>query len=178
MSKLFEINGDLTEYENYDKFKNVIREVRTKFQDMFGADTLSRLPLFIDNCTAGGGYTPCTSVVLQQYVTIRLNISDFNRVEQTTYQFAHEMTHFTYRCLIGIFKKRATVYEESICSAMSLCFLYGNSRNFQSWCDHVRKLKNEGYRKGYDVALACGFSPERLRDKILAELNDYRKIAL
>ena len=178
MPATFEINGYLTEYDNYDKFKNVICEVRTKFQQLFGTETLTRIPLYIDNCTAGSGHTPCSAVILKQYVTIKLDISDFNSTEQVTYQFAHEMTHFTYRCLIGILKKRAGVYEESICSAMSLCFLYGQCRDFQSWCQYVRNLEYEGYRKGYDVALACGFSPEKLRDKILAELDAYRKIAL
>ena len=178
MSQLFEISYELRNLNNYENLKKVIIEVRAKFQELFGKETLERIPLYVDNSTAGGGHTPMASVILQKYIAIKLNIADFNRTEQITYQFAHEMTHFAYRCLIGINKKSATVYEESICSAMSLCFLYGNCRNFQSWCDHVRKLENEGYRKGYDVALACGFSPEKLRDKILAELNDYRRVAL
>ena len=178
MSELFEISYELRNYDNYENFKNVIIEVRTKFQELFGKVALERIPLYIDNSTAGSGHTPIASVILQKYVVIKLNIADFSRTEQITYQFSHEMTHFTYRCMIGINKKQATVYEESICSAMSLCFLYGNCRNFQAWCDHVRKLTNEGYRKGFEVALSCGFSPEKLRDKILAELNDYRRIAL
>ena len=178
MSEKFEISGELSDYPNFENFRNVIREVRTKFQELFGKDELSRLPLFIDNSTGGSGRTPLCTVVLQKYVTIKLNIADFSRTEQITYQFAHEMTHFAYRCYVGINKKQAGVYEESICSAMSLCFLYGKSRNFEAWCEHVRKLTNEGYRKGYEVALACRFSPERLRDKILAEMDGYRRIAL
>ena len=178
MSEKFEISGELSDYPNFDNFRNVIRLVRTKFQELFGTDELYRLPLFIDNSTAGGGRTPLCSVVLQKYVTIKLNIADFNRTEQITYQFAHEMTHFMYRCFIGINKKQAGVYEESMCSAMSLCFLYGNCRNFEAWCDHVRKLTNEGYRKGYEVALACKFSLEKLRDKILTEMANYRRVAL
>lgn len=178
MSELFEISYELSKFDNYDSFKGVIIDVRTKFQQLFGKDVLARIPLYIDNSTAGSGHTPMASVVLQKYVTIKLNIADFSRTEQIAYQFAHEMTHFTYRCLLGINKKPATVYEESICSAMSLCFLHGKARNFEAWCEHVRKLQNEGYRKGYDVALACNFSVEKLRDKLLAELKDYRKVAL
>ena len=178
MSEKFEINSELSDYPNFDNFKDTIRKVRTKFQELFGLNELYRIPLFIDNSTAGSGHTPNCSVVLQKYITIKLNIADFNRTEQITYQFAHEMTHFMYRCYIGINKKSAGVYEESMCSAMSLCFLYNNCRNFESWCEHVRKLTNEGYRKGYDVALACKFNPEKLRDKILAEMNSYRRVAL
>ena len=178
MSQKFEISYELRDYDNYENFKNVITEVRTKFQELFGNELLDRIPLYVDNSTAGSGHTPIASVVLQQFVMIKLNIADFSRTEQTTYQFAHEMTHLTYRCLIGINKKQANVYEESICSAMSLCFLHGKSRNFDSWCQHVRKLTNEGYRKGYEVAVACHFSPEKLRDKMLAELDSYRKVAI
>lgn len=175
--KNFEISVNLRDCENIDTFKSVVKEVRDRFIQLFGADVLDRLPLFVDNCTKDGGYTPTSYVVLDSFVLIKLKISDFTRREQITYQCAHEMTHFTYRCLIGLNKKTANVYEESICSAMSLCFLYGNCANFNSWCEHVKGLKHEGYRKGYEVAEKVNFSPYKLRDKILAELSDYRKIA-
>lgn len=178
MSEKFEINSELSCYEHYENFKKTIHEVRTKFQELFGVDALYKIPLYIDNSTSGSGYTPLTGVILRKYVTIKLKIDDFSDTEKIIYQFAHEMCHFTYRCIIGINKKQANIYEESICSAMSLCFLNGKCRNFESWCKHVRNLKHEGYRKGYDVALACDFNPEKLRNKILSELNDYRKIAL
>lgn len=175
--KKFEISGSLTEIENFDIFRQTLRDVRNRFITLFGASILDRLPLCVDNCTAGGGYTPTTSVVLDAIVCIKLKIEDFSRREQITYQFAHEMTHFVYKCLIGIDKKPANEYEESICSAMSLCFLYGNCKNFEAWCDHVKGLKNDGYRKGYGVAYDCSFDPAKLRDKIFDEIDDYRKIA-
>ena len=178
MSDKFEINENLYEYKYFECFEQTINDVRTRFQQLFGDDVLDRLPLYVDNSTSGGGYTPITDVVLHSYISIKLGIGDFKDKDWITYQFAHEMCHFVYRCLIGIDKKHAEEYEESICSAMSLCFLNGYSRHFDRWCKHVRKLKYEGYRKGYDVALECNFDPIKLRDKILAELDEYRKIAL
>lgn len=178
MAKLFEISANLYTCENYAIFKQTVLDVYQKFKALFGEEVLHRIPLYIDNCTEGGGYTPSSFPVLDSFVEIKLKIADFTRVEQTTYQCAHEMTHFTYRCLLGIKKKQANTYEESICSAMSLCFLYGNCKNFESWCEHVKKLTHEGYRKGYEVALSCGFDPARLRNKILRELPEYRKIAI
>ena len=177
MSENFEINANLYEIKDIEIFERTILEVRAKFQELFGEEVLDRLPLYVDNSTKGCGYTPITDVVLHSYISIKLGISDFRDTEWITYQFAHEMCHFIYRCLIGIDKKHAETYEESICSAMSLCFLNG-CRNFHSWCKHVSKLKDEGYRKGYEVALECNFDPFKLRDKILAELDEYRKIAL
>ena len=178
MLKKFEINGNLYDYNDIEIFEKTICEVRARFQELFGAQVLDSLPLYIDNSTNGGGYTPITDVVLHQYITIKLCIGNFSDAEKITYQFAHEMCHFTYRCLLGIDKKQAGVYEESICSAMSLCFLNGNCRNFLGWCEYVRKLENEGHRKGYEVASECDFDPFKLRDKILAELDEYRKTAL
>lgn len=175
--KKFEISINLNDCENIDTFKRTVNEVRDRFIQLFGADVLDRLPLFVDNCTKDSGYTPTSYVGLDSFVCIKLKISDFTRREQITYQFAHEMTHFAYRCMIGLRKNQANVYEESICSAMSLCFLYGNCTNFYKWCEHVKGLTNEGYRKGYEVAEKVNFNPARLRDKILAEINDYRKIA-
>ncbi|MCH5351663.1 MAG: hypothetical protein J1F39_06830 [Clostridiales bacterium] len=174
--KKFEISGSLTEIENFEIFHQTLRDVRNKFINLFGS-LLDRLSLYVDNSTAGSGYTPTTSVVLNAIVCIKLDIEDFSRREQITYQFAHEMTHFVYKCLIGLDKKQANEYEESICSAMSLCMLYGNCKNFDSWCDHVKGLKNNGYRKGYDVAKGCNFDAAKLRDKIYDEIDDYRKTA-
>lgn len=178
MEEKFEINVNLDEYDDFDTFEKTIFEVREKFQELFGKEVLDRLPLYVDNSTSGSGYTPIITVVLHSIIYIKLGISDFSDIEWITYQFSHEMCHFTYRCLIGIDKKDAEEYEESMCTAMSLCFLNGNSRNFRRWCKHVKKLKYEGYRKGYDVALECDFDPVKLRDKILAELDEYRKVAL
>ncbi|MCH5159717.1 MAG: hypothetical protein J1F66_02575 [Clostridiales bacterium] len=177
MSNKFEINGNLYEYQDIEIFEKTICEIRTRFQSLFGEEVLDRLPLYVDNSTKGGGYTPITDVVLHQHITIKLCIGDFSDVEEITYQFAHEMCHFTYRCLLGINKKNADIYEESICSAMALCFLNGNCRNFSSWCKHVRTRKYEGYRKGYDIAFECNFDTHKLRDKILMELDRYQKIA-
>lgn len=177
MDNRFEINANLYEYRDIEYFEETILKVRAKFQELFGEEVLDRIPLYVDNSTKGGGYTPITDVVLHSYVSIKLGISDFRDEEWIAYQFAHEMCHFTYRCLIGIDKKNAEEYEESICSAMSLCILSG-CRDFRGWCKHVKKLKNESYRKGYDIALECDFNPTKLRDKILAELEEYRKIAL
>lgn len=178
MSERFEINGNLYDYKYIEIFEQTVCEVRARFQELFGTEVLNRLPLYVENSTSGSGYTPITDVVLHSYVNIKLCIGDFRDVEETIYQFAHEMCHFTYRCLIGIDKKHAGVYEESMCSAMSLCFLHEKSKNFNAWCKHVRKLKNEGYRNGYTVALECNFDKVKLKDKILSELEEYRKVAL
>lgn len=175
--KKFEISSNLEDCENIDVFKRSVNETRDRFLQLFGAGVLDRLPLFVDNSTQSGGYTPMTFVAMDSFVFIKLCIADFTKREQTIYQCAHEMTHFVYRCLIGLNKKRANVYEESMCSAMSLCFLYGNCVNFEKWCEHVKGLKNEGYRKGYDVAQKVAFDPFRLRDKLLAEVAEYKKIA-
>ena len=178
MSDRFEINGNLYEYKNIEIFERTICEVRAVFLDLFGEEVLNRLPLYVDNSLDGSGYTPIIDVVLRSFVSIKLCIGNFSDTEEIIYQFAHEMCHFVYRCLIGIGKKPADVYEESICSAMSLCCLNGKCRNFRGWCKHVKTRKNEGYRNGYVVASECNFDPVRLRDKILAELDDYRKVAL
>lgn len=178
MEEKFEINVNLDEYLHFEIFEDTIINIRKKYQELFGKEVLDRIPLYVDNCGSGSGYTPIISLVLNKFMIIKLRIGKFNDTEEITYQFAHEMCHFTYRCLIGIEKKDAEEYEESICTAMSLCFLNGNSRNFRAWCNHVKKLKYEGYRKGYDVALECDFDPVKLRDKILAELDEYRKVAL
>lgn len=178
MPDRFQINFNLSDYKNFSVFERTVYEVRAKFQELFGEDVMNRIPLYVDNSTDGGGYTPITDVVLQCYISIKLCISDFSDKELIVYQFAHEMCHFTYKCLIGINKKHAGAYEESICSAMSLCLLYGNCKDFDDWCKHVRRLKNRGWRKGYDIALECNFSPVKLKDKVLAELEEYIKIAL
>lgn len=178
MSDKFEINENLYDYDYFDVFEDTILEVRAEFQELFGEEVLNRLPLYVDNSLKGSGYTPGIDVVLHSYMNIKLHIDKFWDTELIIYQFAHEMLHFTYRCLIGIDKKHADVYEESMCSAMALCFLNGNCRNFRRWCKHVQKLKNEGYRKGYDVAKECNFDSVRLRNKILSELDDYRRVAL
>ncbi|MCH5157880.1 MAG: hypothetical protein J1F33_01660 [Clostridiales bacterium] len=173
----FEFCCNLVDLPNFETFRQTIRDVRKKFQSLFGTALLERLPLYVDNCTAGGGYVPTCYSILESIVCIKLNIADFTKTEQITYQFAHEMTHFVYRCLIGIDKKNANEYEESICSAMSLCMLYGNCKNFDSWCNHVKGLSNNGYRKGYDVAKECNFDAVKLKEKIEDEIDDYRKIA-
>ena len=66
MSEIFEINYELRNINNYENFKNTIIHVRTKFQELFGKETLERIPLYIDNSTAGSGHTPMASVILQK----------------------------------------------------------------------------------------------------------------
>ena len=164
--KRWEINGNL-EGENLLVFYITINSVYSLFVELFGKDLMLKLPLFVDNSTSGGGYTPITIPVLRKFIIIKLGIENFTDVERIIYQFSHELCHFIYYCLYGIDKKLADEKEEAICTAMSLCCLKHFRKNIDRWNEYVKSLKREGYRNGFDEAQAVDFDVFRLSKKII-----------
>lgn len=164
--KTWEINGNL-ERENLIVFNYTIASVYNLFMELFGKDLIKKLPLFVDNATSGSGYTPITIPVLSRLVIIKLRIDNFLDVEEIIYQFSHELCHFIYYCLYGVDKKLADEKEEAICTAMSLCCLKHFRKNIDRWNEHVKSLKREGYRNGFEEAQAVDFDVFRLSKKII-----------
>ena len=137
MKRMWEINVNLQYIESYANFKNTVIRVHDCFVDLFGIDVMNRLPLYIDNATAGSGYTPVITPVLSSYLIIKLGVENFSDSAWIMFELAHEMCHYVYYCLYGI-DSQSTPYEESICTALSLCFLHEFDLGFERNCSNVR----------------------------------------
>lgn len=166
--KVFEINGNLGNILNYQNFENVICEVRNRFIELFGEEIMSQIPLLVDNATAMSGYTPIITPILGRYLCIKLNIENFLDTQRIIYQFAHELCHYVFYSIKGLDKPFSDEYEESICTAMSLCVLKDFCVDIESWVEYVSKLENNGYRNGAQVAQTFNFNSKNLRDLILS----------
>lgn len=174
--RIFEINGNLVNILNYSIFEVTICQVRNRFIALFGEDVMSRIPLYVDNATdTMSGHTPIITPILGKYLCIKLNIANFLKTEQIIFQFAHELCHYVFYSLKGLDKPFADEYEESICTAMSLCILKDFGVNIEqcngdmeSWVEYVSRLENAGYRNGAQVARSVDYNSESLKDLILS----------
>ena len=137
---------------------------------------MSRIPVYVDNATdIMSGHTPIITPILGKYLCIKLNIDNFLDSQRIVFQFSHELCHYVFYAIKGLDKPFADEYEESICTAMSLCALKSFSAdltksidNYESWLEYVSKLKNNGYRNGAKVAQSLDFNCKNLRDFILS----------
>lgn len=165
--KSFEVNGNLEDEKDFDIFLDSIVKTKEVFNNTFGIDVMSKIDLYVDNATEMSGYTPITTVVLKKYIIIKLGIKDFSRVEQTIYQFAHELCHYVFYSLKGLDKPKADSEEENICSAMSLILIKILCPDkIDGWVTYVNNLSNENYNKGGKIAMDCNFDINVLKDKI------------
>ena len=166
--KHWEISGNLDDAQNglanYPQFQQAICRVKKLFDDIFGTERLNSIDLFIDNATAGSGYTPITTTILGKFVVIKLGIAPDDRERKVAYQFAHELTHFVFRTYLGINKPHANAREETICSAAALITIKHLYPSHFNMCDeHVRGLSNTAYRNGAYLAESIGYDFQRLK---------------
>lgn len=169
--RYWEINGNLDDAQsglaNYSQFEQAICRVKKFFDDVFGADRLNSIDLFVDNATADSGYTPITTTILGKYVVIKLRIAPDDKESEVAYQFAHELTHFVFRAYLGINKPHANEQEETICSAaavMTIKLLY--PLDFSSYDKHIRGLGNNAYRNGAYLAESIQYDFQKLKSMI------------
>lgn len=165
--KSFEVNGNLEDEKNFNIFLDSIVKTKEVFNNTFGLDVMSKIDLYVDNAIEMSGYTPKTTVILKKYIIIKLGIKDFSRVEQTIYQFAHELCHYVFYSIKGLDKTKADSEEENICSAMSLILINILCPDkIDGWVTYVNNLSNENYNKGGKIAMDCNFDINILKDKI------------
>lgn len=153
----FEISGNLDDDEyglkNFKTFMSVVCRVREYYEKYFGTEYMNQIRLFVDNATEDSGYTPITTPILGEYITIKLGIKSENEESLIAYQFAHELMHFVFFIKFGLGKERADIREESICTAASLIYLYHfYKEGFTRQNQRVKQLSNEGYRSGAGLA--------------------------
>lgn len=171
-----EINGNLCDIPNYDIFFTNIIKVIGIFTHTFGTDIMEKIDLYVDNAVndSNSGYTPITTPILKKYIIIKLNIEDFSRDQKIVYQFSHELCHYVFYALKGFDKENADVFEENICSAMSLIILrmLYSEDVFEYWLNYVKNLADENYRGGFDVAREVEFDINKLKQKIYQICNN------
>lgn len=168
----YEINGNLEEekYLDFNLFCEVICQVMNYYVKEFGEELMNSIDLLIDNSIGGSGYTPIITPVLGKYLIIKLGIKKDFRSSRIVYQFSHELMHYVFFAIKGIKKEKAGIEEESICSAASLIMvkeLYPEDFLFNY--EYVKKLTNEGYRKGAEIAENVGFDFKKLKELVYAK---------
>lgn len=165
--KTFEVNGNLEDEKDFDIFYDSIIRTWNVFNETFGTNVMSKIDLYVDNATEKSGYTPITTVILKKYIIIKLGIKNFANVEQTIYQFAHELCHFVLHSITNLNKPRADAKEENICSAMSLILIKMLCPDaIDSWVEYVDNLTNENYNQGGKIARECNFDINLLKEKV------------
>lgn len=167
--RTWEISGNLSEIENYHTFLYWVGKVYNLFCDVFGEEVMTKIDLYVDNVVSEEttGHTPIITPILGKYLIIKLGIEDFSNIEEIVYQFSHELCHYIVYSIKGIDKPRATIYEEQICSAMSLVvikMLFANRINF--WLNYVKAIKDEKYRGGAKIAEDISFDIIQLKELI------------
>lgn len=167
-----QINGNLDVIPNFQNFQNLVLQVYFKFVNLFGINVMTKIPLFVDNATAGSGYTPIITPIFKQYLCIKLNINNFLDNQMIIYQLAHELCHYVFYSIKGIDKTFADDREETICSAMSLCILKGFYDDIQRHIDHVKGLENFAYRDGAALAESVNYDSNKLRLIIIIETEN------
>lgn len=166
--KNFVWNGYLEEIPNYKIFINYILKTRDIFIETFGISVMSKVELFLDNATQNSGYTPVIIPLFNNYLIIKLGISDFSKSEQIVYQFSHELCHYVFYSIIGLDKEPADSEEENICSAMSLIILNRLfPENISSWILYASSLSDSNYNKGVKIANECNFDINYLKERII-----------
>ena len=168
---MFVVSGNLDDpengLENYQMFLMTIVRIWSYFLQYVGADSMNSIKLFIDNAISGSGYTPITTPIFGEYLTIKLHIESKDGEERIAYQFAHELMHFVYYTKYGMDKNRADEVEESICTASSLIVLRDlYPIHWGRYNSQVMNLENNASRMGADVALDVGYSFEELLKRV------------
>ena len=168
--KLFEVNGSLREITNYDYFFENINNVYWIFLRFFGEKIMSRYEVYIDNATAGSGYTPVMTPVWSKYIIIKLGIDDFSNKEQIIWQLSHELCHYVVSTLAGITRKIDETKEEPMSAAMAICVInILCPQSINKWKDYLKSVPNENYRAGYTLAEEINYDIASLRVRI----NEY-----
>lgn len=153
----FEINGNLFDEKyglaNINLFTNTILTVRTFYLMKIGPMYSECIDLYVDNATAGSGYTPNITCVLNKILMIKLCIPQTGTESQIAFQFAHEYMHYIFYCKYGLQKMAADDREEAICSAASLIVLHNMyPAAFEMFNNYVKNLSNNAYRAGAELA--------------------------
>lgn len=152
--------------KNFNLFTDLINLVMKEFERTFGVSMIHRYPILIDNATAGSGYTPIITPVLDLILVIKLSVEDGLYTSKIIFQFAHEMMHVLFFTMFGLNKGPASVREEAICTAASLCLIAEFKWDeLAAYIEYLEAMKNEGYRQGVPLAIECGFDLESLKDK-------------
>lgn len=171
-----EINGNLNQ-EGYDNFSKISSFVFCKFCDLFGFDVMTKIDLYIDNATAGSGYTPIITPVLKKLLVIKLNIPYFNDSEKIIYQLSHELCHYVFYSKLGINKAHADYEEEKLCSAISFCMVhetYINSGLLEQ--KYIKTIDNQAYSDGYYLAEKINFDIEEMKKLINNYIDMIKKV--
>lgn len=165
----FQINGNLIQESelDYDKFCDVVCNVRNLYIKEFGEDLMNSIDLLIDNSTRGSGYTPNITPILCKYLIIKLNIKKEDTESNIIFQIAHELMHYVFYAIKGINKEMADEREESICTAASLIAIKEfYQQEFPLYYNHVKNLENKAYRKGAQIAESVEFNFQKLKELI------------
>lgn len=177
--KHWEISGNLDDphegINNYDTFRMTICATKDYFDKIFGVNLLDSIDFLVDNATANSGYTPITTPILKRFIIIKLGIYDGNRIDQTIFQFAHELTHLVFYAYYGLEKPFADQREESICTAASLIALRVLCpESFLSYVAYVKNLSDEKYRDGARIAEEINYDMKKLKIMIepASEFNE------
>ena len=168
--KNFEISGNLKTIGQYDNFCNNINLVFSKFTELFGAEVMSRIDLYVDNAIQMTGHTPIIIPVLGKYLFIKLGIRDFSNCKCIVFQFSHELCHYVFYSLKGIKKTFADDKEENLCAAMSLIMVKElfTEDEFQDYYNYALTLE-EKYRLGAIIAGDLQYDITKLKGKIMEE---------
>lgn len=175
---MLQINGNLDKIENYENFQNQIIKVYGKFYQLFGGEVMTKIPLYIDNATAGSGYTPIITPIFRKYLCIKLGLPNFWDTERIIFQFAHELCHYVFYSLQGIDKPLSDTREEMICSAMSLCILKDFYDNIQRHIDYVNALEDVRYRTGGILAERLNYNSMKLANMIMSGFDTNNEVVL
>lgn len=165
----YEINGNLQNEKDliYEVFSHVVWEVMDFFIKAFGEHTMSLIGLYIDNSTAGGGYTPVTTPVLKKYVIIRLHIHKESCRSMIAFQLGHELMHYLFYVKYGLDKPAANDLEESICTAVSLIVLKNlYPDELDEYIEYVNSLSYDGYRYGGEIARRVDYDMQQIKSMV------------
>lgn len=148
---------------NYNDFVSVIQEVITYYNAHIDQETMSLLDLFIDNATENCGYAPVTMPIFNKLIIIKLGVHSDYQKPNIAYQFVHEMMHFVYFARYGFDRLIEREKEEAICTAASLIYIRTfYPQNYESCYEHVKGLRDNGYRSGITVAETVNYDFDKL----------------
>jgi len=173
------IDGNLSNLSNFDNFLKTISDVYSQYVTLFGTDTMSKIKLYIDNVSnfreANSGYTPMIIPIFNEYLFIKLGISDFFDTAKIIYQLSHELAHYVFYSLMGFDKPFADYEEEVICTAFSLAMIKNNCKQdvFESFCNYVISHEEKQYRDGYLFGINQEFNLQNLKSRLKIKAMNY-----
>jgi hypothetical protein len=121
------------------QFEKNSNQNKKLFSHEFGFDLLNKVAFSVDNATANSGYTPVTTLVMNQIVIIKLGIAEDASAVQIAYQLSHELIY----CFSNN-KPPAGEYEEAVCSTASFVMVPELFPN-ELWIYYVKNLTDKGY---------------------------------